>query len=265
MKEQRIPTKRWKKRIILAGVALPGVIVAAVAVADQINLRLQVLAIRSADPRVRADSLQKLALGREVRASGAVAETLQQEQDRAALEWAGYAAMRFRDTRNLPLLRRRADEGPDDAVRAKLILYAAQLSGRDVRLIDWLEAGVNSSEPWRQVGSAAGLLALGQPAGGRQLIDLASRAEHPGHKMALAELQRIAGPMAEAVGQPLAWPEPGDEPAENLWIDLRRFWDQWGTVRLLNDVLSRRYPVSPRWHELKRLLHARDKVARWFE
>jgi hypothetical protein len=178
---------------------------------------------------------------------------------------AGYAAMRFRDTRHLTLLRRRADEGPDDAVRAKLILYAAQLSGRDVRLIDWLEAGVNASEPWRQVGSAAGLLALGQPAGGRELIELASRSEHPARAMALLELQRIVNPMTEAVGQPVAWPKPGQEPAQSLWIDLRRFWDEWGTVRLLNDVLSQRYAISPEWYELKRLLHARDKVARWFE
>jgi len=115
------------------------------------------------------------------------------------------------------------------------------------------------------VGSAAGLLALGQPAGGRELIALASQSKHPARAMALLELQRIVNPMTEAVGQPVAWPEPGQEPAQSLWIDLRRFWDEWGTVRLLNDVLSQRYAISPEWYELKRLLHARDKVSRWFE
>jgi len=254
--------------MILAAIALPGVLVAAAAAADQINLRLQVRAARSDDPQARIEALRRIALEREVRASDTVAEILQQEQDRGVLEWAGYAAMRLRDPRNLPCLRRRADEEPDDATRAKLILFTAQLAVRDAQQIDWLdwlEAGANSSEPWRQVGSAAGLLALGQPAGGRLLIGLASESDHPGHAMALVELQRIADPMAEAVGQPIAWPESGQEPTQHFWADLCQFWNEWGTVRLLNDVLSQRYAQSAEWYELGRLLHARDKVARWFE
>ena len=115
------------------------------------------------------------------------------------------------------------------------------------------------------MGSAAGLLALGQPAGGRELIDLARQPEHPARMLALDELQRIAGPMAETVGQPIAWPEPGQEPTRNFWTELHQFWQRWGTARLLNDVLSQRYAKSAEWYELGRLLHARDKVARWFE
>lgn len=265
MNKQQKATKRWKKRVILAVIALPVVIVAVVAMADQINLRLQMMAVHSEDHKTRADALRILALKRETRASDVVAEVLEHEQNREVLEWAGYAAVRIRDTDNLELLQRRANEEPDDAVRAKLIIFTAQLSSRDVRLKDWLEAGVNSPEPWRQMGSAAGLLALGQPTGGRILIDLASQSEHPAHKIALDELRRTAGPMAEAVGQPIAWPKPRQEPAQNFWTDLRRFWDEWGTARLLNDVLSQRYALSADWYELGRLLHARDKVARWFE
>ena len=265
MNHQRISTKRRKKRIILAVVALLVAFVAAVAVADQINLRLQLRAARSTDPQVRADALLKLAEARDVRGSEVVAQALEQEQDRAVLEWAGYAAVRLRDTDNLPLLRRRADEEPDDPIRAKLILFTAQLAARDIQLLDWLQAGARSSETWRQVGSAAGLLALGQPAGGHQLIDLAGQSEHPGHEMALVELRRIAGPMAEAVGRPIAWPEPGQEPTQRFREDLGKFWDEWGTASLLNDVLSLRYAMSPEWYELGRLRHARDKVARWFE
>jgi len=257
--------KQWKKRAILAVLALPVAVAAAAAVADQISLRLQMSGVRGMDPKTRAKALCQLALKRETRASKTVAEELQKEQDRSVLEWAGYAAARIRDPGNLGLLQRRADEEPDDAVRAKPIIFTAQLSARDARLKDWLEAGVHSSQPWRQAGSAAGLLALGEPEGGRELIDLASQPEHPAHALALDELQRIAGPMAEAVGQPIIWPKPGQEHTPEFLTDLRQFWKEWGTTRLLNDVLSQRYAQSPEWYELGRLLHARDKVARWFE
>lgn len=265
MQEASKPTKRLKKRTIGIVIALPVVIVAAVAIADQVNLRQQMSAAQSIDTQARIKALSKIALQRETRASHIVAEALQNEQDRDVLGWAGYAAARIRDTSNLDLLQRRASEEPDDVVRTQLILYTAQLAGRDAQLKDWLESGAQSTEIWRQVGSAAGLLALGQPEGGRLLIDLASRGDHPGRHLALKELRRTVAPMAEAVGQPIAWPKPGEEPTETFWTDLRQFWNAWGTTRLLNNVLSKRYAKSAEWYELGRLLHARDKVARWFE
>jgi len=222
-------------------------------------------AARSTDAKTRIAALSKIALEREARATDVVAKALQNEKDRSVLEWAGYAAMRIRNAHNLELLQRRANEGPDDAVRVKLIIFTAQLSERDIRLKDWLETGAYSAKPWQQVGSAAGLLALGQPEGGRLLIDLASQGDHPGRELAFDELRRTVAPMAEAVGQPITWPKPGHQPDEHFWMNLRQFWQRWGTDRLLNDVLSQRYAKSAEWYELGRLLHARDKVARWFE
>ena len=52
------------------------------------------------------------------------------------MEHAGYAAMRLGDERGIALLQSRADDGPDDLVRARLMFFAARLSRRfDLRLV----------------------------------------------------------------------------------------------------------------------------------
>jgi len=259
-------TRRWPIRIVLALLAMAGIGIAAAALLDQFNLHRLSAACRHRDPAIRSKALYRLGQEHEKRAGEVISEVLKSEQDRGVLESAGYAAMRSEDPALLDSLRCRADEGPDDPTRARLIIYAARLANRDVRLIPWLRQGCQAEqEPWRQAGSAVGLLELGAPSGGLALLALAHQSDHPAQSMALDELQRLAGLMAEAVGWPIRWPENGSTPDEAFWVGLEQFWAQHGSATLLNDVLTRRYGHDPRVYELRRLIHAREKIAQWFD
>ena len=266
MTAQPGPPRRWTLRIIAALIILAGLGIAAAVVADQIRLRLQLADCRDPSPEVRIKALTKFAQERDPRASRVLPEILEKETDPAVLEIAGYTAMRIKDTNLLDVLQRRASQGPDDSVRAKLILYAARLSNRDVRLIPWLEAGVQADgEPWRQAASAAGLLQVGEPRGGLALIALARRPDAPARTLARNELDALVGPMTETVGWPITWPAADQEPDAEFWASLNTFWEQYGTARLLDDVLTRRFSWDPRVYELNRLIHARQKVAQLFD
>jgi len=220
-------TRRWPIRIVLALLAMAGIGIAAAALLDQFNLHRLSAACRHRDPAIRSKALYRLGQEHEKRAGEVISEVLKSEQDRGVLESAGYAAMRSEDPALLDSLRCRADEGPDAPPSA--------------------------------------LLELGEPSGGLALIALAHQSDHPAQSMALDELQRLAGLMAEAVGWPIRWPENGSTPDEAFWVGLEQFWAQHGSATLLNDVLTRRYGHDPRVYELRRLIHAREKIAQWFD
>ncbi|HSW46228.1 MAG TPA: hypothetical protein VLM89_11730, partial [Phycisphaerae bacterium] len=203
---------------------------------------------------------------RETRAADAVAERVANEQDRLALEMAGYAAARTGQVSLIDALQRRADAEPDDTTRTQLIIFAARLARGQADLSAWLDGGLAvAEEPWRQLGCAAGLLEFGQPRGGPALMALARKPDHPATLEALNWLQRLVGPMTETVGWPIEWPTKGEPPDEAFWDSLERFWSQHADSRLIADVLDRLYIPDPRLAELRRLIHARKKVARWFE
>jgi len=266
MNQDQASRRRGRKRIGLLALSLPGLVVTAVVIGDQVRVHLWRAAIGNADAAVRTRALYEVAAQRERRAADAVFAVLETEQDRAVLEAAGYAAMRIGDPRGVPLLQRRAEESPDDYVRAQLTVYACRLSGRDVRLIDWLTPGLDSPEPWRRVGSAVGLLELGRLRGGCRLIDMTPELEPQTRGYAIRELRRVAEPMAETVGWPHDWSPDGEGRLDDAKrADLRKFWKRHATITLLNDVLTRLERRSRKWHEVDRLLHARDRVATWFQ
>jgi hypothetical protein len=188
-----------------------------------------------------------------------------EEQDRALLSSAGYALMRVGSPADADLLLARATEGPDDETRARLILYAARVSRRDLRLSVPLRERFASGERWQRAGCAIGLLELGHPAGGDALIDLLAASDPEIRSFVIAELRRIADPMAETVGQVLQWPEAETAPDPEYLNGLRHFWAGYGTTRLLSDTLSRLERIDPQWHAVNRLLHARVRVARWLQ
>jgi len=259
------PSSYLKRIVVAVGVACSLAVVGLAAV-DQIRLWGRLNACRSEDPDVRIKALSALAKERDARAAELVGEILQTEQDRAVLRAAGYAATRFRDKRNLPLLLARAEQGPDDPTRAWLLMYAGRLAAGNQNTTDRLRAWLNAEgEPWRQVGSAAGLLLMGCPEGGTALIAIAKDENHPGRVMAFQELRHIGRLMTETVGWPITWPETLADTDTSFWKSLSRFWRERGSRQLLNDVLAYRFGHDPKLYELRRLLHARDKVARWFE
>jgi hypothetical protein len=244
--------------------------------------------LESPDPAVQTRALYEVAARHEARAGEAVLAVLAEAEDRGVVDAARAAALRTGDWRGVAVLRRRADDGPDDSVRAKLIATAARLSNRDVRLSEWLDAGAASTEPWRRVGSAWGLLEIGRPRGGALLIDMMPELPAEAGRLAWTELRRIAEPMTQAVGWPIEWPAgegrlrvhpktlktdrleacptrvPGRTLSEAGWASLREFWSRHATVQLLGDVLTRLEQRDPKWHQVDRLLRARDRIATWF-
>jgi hypothetical protein len=255
------------RRYLLACVVFLGLAVLAVVVGDRVRLRLWRNDIHSDDSAIRGKALYKVGKEREGRAVDDVLSVLAEEQDREVLEHAGYAAMRLGDERGIGLLQRRSDQGSDDGVRGRLMFYAARLSRPfDLRLADWMSAGINSTEPWRRAGSVLGMLELGDPEGGRLMIEYARVADPEVRKFLLDQFRRIADAMAEAIGQTIDWPSQscGPENAE-CWAGLQGFWERHATEKLLNDVLVRLEVRDPKWYEVNRLLHARDKITAWFD
>jgi hypothetical protein len=222
--------------------------------------------VRGDDREARLRALDEIALENEDRASNVVFELLIRASDRETIEAAGLATQRMFDRDGVPLLQDRADEGPDDIVRARLIHWAARLNDRQEDLTGWLKEGLRSDEPWRRAGSAVGLLQSGRPEGGEWILTNGPVVDPKVRAFAMKEFTRIARPMAEAVGQCLPWEkaEQGElAPAE--WTELRAFWERYGTERLLNDVLNRLERRDEKWHQVNRLIHARNKLARFFD
>jgi len=258
--------RKWVTRVVLTMVALAGLAVVAAVVADRAILVYCRMNLRSPDPARRRRELERVSYYHEARAMPELLNVLATEQDRGLLELAGRATMRTRDPSGVAPLQRRADEEPDDAVRANLIYYAARLSDRDLRLLDWLTAGARSAEPWRRAGSAAGLLDLGQPDGGLLLIERAGDVDPAIRAFALEHLRKTAGPVTETIGRPIAWPTQSTEPLDEAFLaGARTTWQHYVTVQLLNDVLNRLRYRDPQWYEIGRLAHARERFAWLFK
>ncbi len=218
--------------------------------------------IRSKDPAVRRRGLGYVRDERAARAVEAVLERIEHEDDPDLVELAGYTAMRIRDLRGVAPLMRRADREPDSPLKARLMVYAARLSDGDYRLVPWLRATLTSAGPWGRVGSAAGLLQLGRPEGADTLLALAAEVPPEPREFAFGELRGVTQRMAQTVGFAIAFDSPE---RESVWAQLRGFWKQYGRTALLCDALARVDHVSPDWREVERLLHARERVARWLE
>ncbi|MBI4580773.1 MAG: HEAT repeat domain-containing protein [Planctomycetes bacterium] len=276
-------------RLIVACCVAIGVLGVVAAIGGQVHLARCKRDLLSPDAKVRARAVQQVIQERERRALPPLIAMLEKEQDRRLVEDAGLALLRTRDPAGVAVLRRRADEPPDDYVRGELILWAARLSGRDARLLDWLNEGVRSPEPWRAMGSALGLIELGRPEGGPLVIEMARQTPLPYMRhWAIKELCRTADALSQTVGRPMSWlaldtrrtrsvrerqspvadqglaaSQPA--PTEAELAELESFWQQHVDSRLLCDVLQRINAVDPGWAELGRLIHARDEAAKWLQ
>ena len=259
-------SERLMKRILgwAIGVCIivPAVAVSAVTIFDHVRTWQVCSRFGKLSPHEQLHWLQKASAKRDRRLLEPVRATLQSSKDRDMLQTAGSAAIRMGAVELMPLLQKRADEGPDDLQRAGLIIDAARLSDRDLRLLDWLTQGTRSEEPWRRAGSAVGLMHIGRLEAGPLLIGLARNGPEATRSFALQELAWIVRPMSEAVGQPLSF--SGSDTAASI-DGAEQFWHRYVTVSLLNDVLCRLTLRDPDWVEMGRLIHARDRVAKWLQ
>ena len=158
----RLSVRQW----IVLGLLL--LVLGSFAVATFDKHRLSQLNVQASadDAGVRATAFERIGRQRYHLGLRAVLHALSEEQDRDVLERAGYAAARIEAAQAVPLLQQRVESGPDDTVRAGLATYVARASGRDGSLADWFRTGIESGEPWRRVGAAAGLQELGFAEGG---------------------------------------------------------------------------------------------------
>jgi HEAT repeat protein len=217
----------------------------------------------SSEPRERADAFYEARHTTRSEVVRRMLETFRKEHDPTVLSKAAYAIMYTKDPRGLPLLVQRAEAGPDSEVRAEMMVYIARHESGDDSRAAWMRERLATDEPWLRTGAAAGLLYLGRPEGGAQLIALAREGTPEHRAFALAQLRKVVQPMTEAVAWPIAWPEDGPvDSAEPFWEDLAGFWEVHGRTRLLDDVLARLFGDDPHWRELKRLLHAREYAER---
>lgn len=248
--------------------ALPGLAVCIYALVLHVQVLKNINDLQRPDPEIRAEALRHLADAQASRAAEAVGMLLADEQNRMVLDWAGYAAVKVGAGQALPVMRQRVDQGPDDTVRANLIIYTVRLSGRDPALHDWLIAGLAGDEPWRQVGSAVGLLKSGDPQGGIALMNIICNKETTTlvREFAYKELYKVAGPVGETIGRPLDdWPFPAIEVTDpERWQPARARWIELVDRRLLTDVLDRLQSPGIQWIELDRLMHARNRIAKLF-
>lgn len=260
----RIRPPGWYLRLVPAAAALGLAVWVGV---DQVTHAYLWFAIESQDPKTRANGLDLAADRRDLRPLPAVLAAIEVEQDRSLLEKAAFTAFRMGDQRAVRVIRRRAEQGPDDWTRAKLIVYAARLSQRDVRLLDWLEEGAAGADPWRQTGSLLGLIELGRPEGGRRLVEALPGMDAARREFAVTELRRRAGViMLQTAGISLNWNGLETAPPDDeRWGRLQRFWHSQASARLLHDALDRQDRKDPSWALIGRLQHGRQRLIRMFE
>ncbi len=263
---------RWIRRLVAAAMLLTCVVVAILIYGPAIQVKLWASDLDATDPVVRQKALTRIANDPHPSVAAQVRTVIEQDGDPSVVEAAAYAAAKIGDPEAVEPILARAEQTPDGPGLAKLIAYAARASQRDLALRDRLISGLTPREPWRMVGSAMGLLELGRPEGVSLFVEQRDALPAEARSFALKEFMRFARPMAEAVGGDTAhWtagpsdrdrvaPAPVDEAIQ--WQELALFWRSRVDPRLLNDILDRLYVRDWRWAEVKRLLHARDKIDR---
>lgn len=253
-------------RLIGVLAVLVGISLAVAAAASPAQSAVASSRLRSSDPKTRKRGLTYVRDERAARCADDVMALLQRETDSNLAELAAYALLRTREVRGVAVLQQQADARPDSDLKARMIYYAARLSNGDYRLLDWLQRGAASGEPWRATGSCIGLLQLGRVEGGASLLTLRERLPEPARNYALEEFHRVVGPMSQAVGQPIDWPaQVTPEARQKLWAQIAEFWPRFATTPLLADALMRLERTDVDWHEVDRVMHARERVSQWLQ
>ena len=201
------PTRRRRRVLYLLAFAFTavGTLAAVAGVTARIRLARYPHQLESTNLSERRKAVAQISRDRERRAVPALIAMLEKEQDRDTVGMAGNALLRTRDPQGVDVLRRRAETGPDDIVRADLMLAAARLSNRDTRLLEWFQEGASSGESWRALGSSLGMLELGRPEGGLAALNLLRSAKPALRAWGLNVLARTANPVCQAIGQPMPW------------------------------------------------------------
>jgi hypothetical protein len=220
---------------------------------------------RSPETSTRAESLACISDRKDARGAEIILDAISNEPQREMVEQAALAAVRLHLPAAAEPVLKRASEQPDDVRRARLVLYAVQASGRDLRLLPWLNNAARSDEPWLSAGAACGLLELADPSGGVQLLRIAEQTTGELRGFAASALSRVATPLGWTLGQPFTIPVETSTATD--WEETREEWLILATPETLHDVLSvlRPSPPDQRRHEINRLIHGRGRAAEYLQ
>lgn len=257
-----VPVPGWVIALGLLG-TVAAATVAGVRFAGQREMRGLVAGLGDTDAQVRARSCYALAR-RDVSASqiDALCELLKKDQDAGVCESAAYALQNHGYTAAAPLLVGAVERLGDTAALSKIIGYYARLGGDGVtaRVRELSVCG----RTWREIGGGVGLLELGDVSGAAVLLRYAGDEDEYVRAFAADFLRRFSEPMTEMVGEYIDLRvADGDGFSAGQLSVLREFWEGKDRTRELRDYLTWSRRKDPTWRQVKRLIHAREKAARW--
>ena len=114
------------------------------------------------------------------------------------------------------------------------------------------------------MGSGIALLELGDVRGAEILLEFAASGEPEVRAFAADSLRRFSEPVTEMVGEYLDLSTPPGAGFSDVQLSaLTEFWSGRDRSRELNDSLTWDREKNPSRRAVQRLLHARDKAARW--
>jgi hypothetical protein len=247
----------------LAVLVLAALVVVSYPVArDYLEVRQLVAGLVDGDPEVRAKSCYRLASYDSAVGVEALYNLLEAEQDPEVCESAGYALQKLGEQRALEVMPAAIARLPDCAALSKLIGYYARLGGATAA--ERVEELSRCGQVWREMGAGLGLLELNDVRGAAVLLRYAAADEPEVREFAAQFLRRFCEPMMEIVGEPmdLSTPQERGFSTEQL-AGVTEWWSRRDRTRELRDFNQWTREDAPAWHELKRLIHARERASRW--
>lgn len=142
----------------------------------------------------------------------------------------------------------------DSQVRGDMILLWSQLVGvlAEPRLRELTE----SPDLNVRLGTAKGLLRLGETAAAKDVFAFAADADRFRRRDAQKELLLLARPMGVMIGQPIGTPDDKAGRWSRQYLEeLQSWWQVHVTPRLLKDYLAWRYDKPGIWKKVDQLLH----------
>ena len=104
----------------------------------------------------------------------------------------------------------------------------------------------------------------GEFEGGQIVLHFLKKGDRGQQIFATHQFQRFAEPMTEMVGEYINLQTPKGEPLSPEQIAaIDTWWTTRATPQLLSDFVQYHRRPNPKWREIKRLIHARQRVARW--
>jgi len=254
------PHPKRTKRSLIGTVVL---IAIAAAGWPAVQARIWIHQLEDDDPNTRIKACKELGSAESAAAVDPLTKIMLEDPNRQVVERAAHALMKIKHPSTIEALQQAVEHSSaDDLTLAELILWTADLS--EGTAIDFVRKQAASDPPWRRLGGGAGLLECGDFAGGEIVLHFLKNGDRGQQLFATERFQRFAEPMTEMVGEYINLQTPKGEPLSPEQIAaIDAWWTARATPQLLKDFVDYPRRPNPKWRQIKRLIHARQRVARW--